>query len=536
VDRKGGVELSMKATFDRLLEKVLLHDHTPELDTRYLKLDQTTPQTVSNGIPLLDAEISDFNNLDQFINKRYVDSAVSSLIVDWYVINTDSGVEDYKLTTIDIADLGDTQQSISKNGILDGDYLAGWISPDGQTPTVLPLGIYNLSIYLEKTDGNKDIQVYWQLVERKSDNSETVLATSSYSDIIGTDKQQYIAPLILDEDVIPASGSRVVGKVYAHVTGTGNDPSLTIYYENNSMTRWSMPTTLEVISNQFVDVSGDTMTGPLVLSGDPTSPLEAATKQYVDDEIAGVDLSGKANVALDNLASVAVNTSLIPADNSSIDLGAPDKYWANLYADKWIVPNSVGTVDIYGWTSGQTRHQGISLENKAGYPYIVLKGAGDDGGQIWFESENYTKADGNAASIIYWQDDLRITAKARMSIHGSSVRLYDGTVVYLEFDASKFIPYNNSGIDLGSSTNYWKNTYANKLYLNSTAYLDGSTAGKVGLTGILDINSDKIRIETAKTPSSASDTGDAGDICWDSNYLYVCVAANTWKRAALSSW
>jgi len=229
---------------------------TTNLDARYLKLDQSSPQTVSSGIPLLDAEISDFNNLDQFVNKRYVDSAVSSLIVDWYVTDTDSGVDDYKLTTIDIADLSDTQQSISKNGISDGDYLAGWISPDGQTPTILPLGIYNLSIYLEKTGGNKDIQVYWQLVERKSDNSETVLATSSYSDIVGETKQQYIVPLILDEDVIPASGSRVIGKVYAHVTGTGNDPSLTIYYENNSMTRWAMPTTLEVISNQFVPYSG----------------------------------------------------------------------------------------------------------------------------------------------------------------------------------------------------------------------------------------------------------------------------------------
>ena len=29
---------------------------------------------------------------------------------------------------------------------------------------------------------------------------------------------------------------------------------------------------------------------------------------------------------------------------------------------------------------------------------------------------------------------------------------------------------------------------------------------------------------------------DAGDICWDSNYVYICVATNTWKRAALSSW
>ncbi len=227
-----------------------------KLDTRYIKTDQTTPQTVSNGIPLLDAQISDFNNLDQFVNKRYVDSIVSSLIIDWYATDTDSGVEDYKLTTTDIADLGDTQQSISKNNINDGDYIAGWISASGETPTILPLGIYNLSIYAEKTGGNKDIQLYWQLVERKSDNSETVLATSSYSDIIGTSSQQYIIPLILDSDHIPASGSRIVGKIYAYVTGTGNDPSLTIYYENDSMTRWSMPTTTEVLANQYVPYSG----------------------------------------------------------------------------------------------------------------------------------------------------------------------------------------------------------------------------------------------------------------------------------------
>ncbi len=32
----------------------------------------------------------------------------------------------------------------------------------------------------------------------------------------------------------------------------------------------------------YVDTRGDTMTGPLVLPGDPHAPLEAATKQYVD--------------------------------------------------------------------------------------------------------------------------------------------------------------------------------------------------------------------------------------------------------------
>lgn len=52
----------------------------------------------------------------------------------------------------------------------------------------------------------------------------------------------------------------------------------------------------------------------------------------------------------------------------------------------------------------------------------------------------------------------------------------------------------------------------------------------------LDINGDSIRLRTAKTPVSSTATGTAGQVCWDANFVYICVATNTWKRAALSSW
>lgn len=55
-------------------------------------------------------------------------------------------------------------------------------------------------------------------------------------------------------------------------------------------------------------------------------------------------------------------------------------------------------------------------------------------------------------------------------------------------------------------------------------------------TGVLDINANSIRLRTAKTPASATATWNQWDICWDSNYLYVCIATNTWKRMALSTW
>jgi len=77
-------------------------------------------------------------------------------------------------------------------------------------------------------------------------------------------------------------------------------------------------------------------------------------------------------------------------------------------------------------------------------------------------------------------------------------------------------------------------------------YLSGTEKMRLNATGLgvltnapttgLDVDSDKIRIRTSKTPASAGAAGNPGDICWDSNYLYVCVATNTWKRVALNSW
>ena len=52
----------------------------------------------------------------------------------------------------------------------------------------------------------------------------------------------------------------------------------------------------------------------------------------------------------------------------------------------------------------------------------------------------------------------------------------------------------------------------------------------------LDVDSKSIRIREEGTPSSASDFGLKGEIRWDANYLYICVATDTWKRVALSSW
>ena len=71
-------------------------------------------------------------------------------------------------------------------------------------------------------------------------------------------------------------------------------------------------------------------------------------------------------------------------------------------------------------------------------------------------------------------------------------------------------------------------------------FVDGS-ANKVGIDTNapevkLDINDNAIRIRNSSTPSSAGDFGVAGEIRWDANYIYVCIATDTWKRVAISTW
>ena len=70
-------------------------------------------------------------------------------------------------------------------------------------------------------------------------------------------------------------------------------------------------------------------------------------------------------------------------------------------------------------------------------------------------------------------------------------------------------------------------------------------SGKMGLgtatpvvsgTGKLHNSGDTIRaIDQLRTPASATESCNRGEITFDTSFIYVCVADNTWKKAPLSS-
>jgi len=222
-----------------------------DIDTLALLLDQTTPQTVVNGIPLLDKEYDDFSNPDEFVNKGYVDWVATAIGANYYMTDDTDGDTGYKICSLTPSAGSETY--VEASGVADGQLLGTWISDVGEAPAKLPRGMYDWFIFAEKTSGTKTLRLYWELYERKTDTSEVLIATSSESNELKMgEKTSYVVPLALDSDYTPDSGSRIVGKIYASVSGGGNAPTVKIYYQGASGSRWEIPSTTEILNNIYI--------------------------------------------------------------------------------------------------------------------------------------------------------------------------------------------------------------------------------------------------------------------------------------------
>jgi len=92
--------------------------------------------------------------------------------------------------------------------------------------------------------------------------------------------------------------------------------------------------------------------------------------------------------------------------------------------------------------------------------------------------------------------------------------------------------------------------------VESTPLMAGTVGPVVGLTGAFGdkyfygnvqvggyvatsgniVSGKGLRISEPTVPGTTGATGSPGQIAWDTGHLYVCVGANSWKRAALFSW
>lgn len=57
----------------------------------------------------------------------------------------------------------------------------------------------------------------------------------------------------------------------------------------------------------------------------------------------------------------------------------------------------------------------------------------------------------------------------------------------------------------------------------------GFDAGNVNVQGSLVL-------ANVYVPTANTSTGTAGQIAWDNEHIYICIATDTWRRANISTW
>ena len=176
---------------------------------------------------------------------------------------------------------------------------------------------------------------------------------------------------------------------------------------------------------------------------------------------------------------------------------SPSGQYAGQLFTRMEFPWDADTCEIQTHSSNFTVRSGVCRvtgEDGANKEFRIQRENGTDTGvSRWsIRADNTSETGGNAGS------DFRIVR-------------YDDAGTAL--DAPIFIKRSNAQVGIGTIT--------------PTARVDinNTIANEKGL-----------RIRNKFTPASATAPGNQGEIAWDDNYIYVCVAANTWKRTALTSW
>ena len=201
---------------------------------------------------------------------------------------------------------------------------------------------------------------------------------------------------------------------------------------------------------------------------------------------AGLLTVGDKNIAIgDNALAQA------PGSNENVAIG----HYA-LYSQD-------ATNNAQAYTVAVGMRAGYLIEHDQPFATCIGAYAGDS-----ITTGQYNTIIGSTADVNAATDNNSIVIGALAAGHGSNIAVIGNGSI------TAWHPGGDNGVDLGSTSYSFKD-----------AYVQGR------------VNAGNYKVDALNTaPSSASDTGTVGEIRYTADYIYVCVASNTWKRAAISTW
>jgi hypothetical protein len=103
-----------------------------------------------------------------------------------------------------------------------------------------------------------------------------------------------------------------------------------------------------------------------------------------------------------------------------------------------------------------------------------------------------------------------------------------------EYAGANGVPYVTDAQGVGGSLEATDGVYFPQ------AVVSGQSAGTSSYLGryrtAAQVRADLSVAEVVAAPATATSTGTAGQIAFDANFFYRCVATNTWVRVALATW
>lgn len=249
------------------------------------------------------------------------------------------------------------------------------------------------------------------------------------------------------------------------------------------------------------DVANKSTTTTLGTS-DTLYPSQKAVKTYVD-----TTTGAYVSKAGDTMTGTLNTQTLLPTANLTYNLGGTSNYNLNTYTQKLYL-NSTAYFD--GGTAGQALLSGsLYIQSPSSSGYLAIDSASGNGTSTLEIMSRGASHGGDALSFQMRTD----VANAIAYVYDTSTGNFHD---FFRFDYLNDIvrmphvnPLADSTWDMGSSSRYWRNTYTDRLYLNSTASLDGSTAGQINLTGNLALSGadTTVSLTGVTTEPSAPSTG-----------------------------
>ena len=323
-------------------------------------------------------------------------------------------------------------------------------------------------------NGRIDASAYSSIMVSES---RTIISTGNASYLLGTSTTDPKRILVAIEGVIqiPITDYNVDGTYITFDSGPPIGANIEIKYFGTEYLQLSTTSALQSKVDSFIANSS-------ILTY--TLSLTPPGKDYISVVLNGNTLP----VASYSLSTNRVTLAFAPQMGANLDIRSISGKSGSIFNTRNYV--GTGSANTFGISAGFNQDNILVFENG------VAQMPGTDYSVV---NNNLVFVVPPVANVSIQIRELAIPVTNTIANVLPAFRGYD-------FVSGNILPSNGTR-NLGNTTSYWNAVYANSFFIG-----------------------------TQYTPPTSSSTGYPGQMTYDSGYIYICVATNTWKRATLNTW